>query len=113
MTKHVFEVLTKARALIAKPEHWTQRAYARDARGYETENYRHAACFCSIGAIERACGAEMAVEVPAPSCYYSARKIFAAQIDSPIGRFNDSSTHSEVLAAFDAAIVAAKAEGGE
>ena len=94
----VLEVLKAARELIADESRWTQKTYARDADGNAVDwALTCAHSFCMLGAIrhvtgrpighgpvfaaiERACGVEYVVD------------------------FNDSHTHAEVLALFDAAI---------
>lgn len=52
MTVH--DTLTRARALIAQPETWTQNAYARDSDGTPiVSNSPDAVCWCLTGAIYR------------------------------------------------------------
>jgi hypothetical protein len=48
------QALIDARALLAEPEHWTQRSAARKANGSPTfGNDPEASCWCVVGAIER------------------------------------------------------------
>ncbi len=56
----VSEQLIAAKALISKPENWTQRSYARDADGYTIDPFStYATCFCALGAIRVATHAEV------------------------------------------------------
>ena len=50
MTNQVLETLVAARALIARPECWTQGFVARTQDGKPC-GFKDAFCFCSIGAI--------------------------------------------------------------
>lgn len=43
----------KAYELLAKPESWTQGAFARDAEGRATQDLMQSACWCVAGAIKR------------------------------------------------------------
>jgi hypothetical protein len=92
-------VLRKARALIEKPEHWTQGAYARDALGEKCpDGDERAHSFCAIGAMWRVVPSSLSVTDAANALCR------AAGIKTSIDAFNDSHTHAEVLAAFDKAI---------
>lgn len=92
--KSTLQVLTEARALIAKPENWGWYVYDDGRR------------MCAAGAVCRANGvsrwhggdAQIALQ-RVTGCY--------------LGSFNDTHTHAEVLAVFDQAIAAerAKAQG--
>jgi hypothetical protein len=94
------EILTAARELISAPERWTQEAFARDAGGNScSEKLERAVCFCSWGAFHRA-GYSIIAE-----------HFLRSEMDGMPGRFNDTHTHAEVLAAFDRAIEAAKEAG--
>ena len=99
------EVLVAARKLIERPEAWTQGATARDAAGKVCSSREPSAvCRCAGGAIETASDGDL-------------RKFLDAfeALGEQLGRFgydveavNDAPerTHAEVLAAFDAAILA-------
>lgn len=97
------DILKQARELISDERRWTRGELARDSEGHEVdEDSPSAACWCSVGAVwrvreggENLCGALTALE--------------EAMGTEHIGDFNDSHSHAEVLAAFDAAI--AKLEG--
>jgi len=98
------EVLRKARALIEKPENWTQGASARDAQGRQMWNAREAnACARdAIGAIDTAATTH-AEQVAARQALW--RECVQITV------FNDTHTHAEVLSLFDRAIAAAEARG--
>lgn len=97
---NVVEVLEAARNLISDPEHWTIEVCARD-KDYQACGSKdpRATEWCAIGAIVR-----YAVD---PIIKLIARK-FLEDIVGDIGSYNDSHTHAEVIAVFDAAITAAK-----
>lgn len=103
----VAKLLTAAKKLIEKPEHWTKGWFAKDERGTDTNCYSPSAVrFCSWGALRRA-GCETLTQA-------TEQLRLAMDIDIPpdgevIACFNDSHTHEEVLAAFDRAIVRAAA----
>lgn len=92
------ETLTAAREKIANPGRWTQRSYAKNAKGEHVDPASPAACkWCADGAV-------WAVRPVAP-----AYKLATAVLDILSGQgsaavFNDSHTHAEVLALFDKAI---------
>jgi hypothetical protein len=90
------ETLKAARDLISDPARWTQGAFARDATGAKSRLYlEQAVCFCAVGAIRR-------VYVP-PVAIGSLLKQLPKDCQT-LGHFNDTHTHAEVLALFDAAI---------
>ena len=98
------DILKAARAKIAKPENWTQRAYQRDKNGNSLSVWdaQAATCWCARGAIwsidpkGRLTDAFKALELSVP--------------DQTVTVFNDTHTHAEVLAAFDSAIAAEEAK---
>lgn len=88
------ETLKAARKLIEKPENWTKHVLARDRKGKEVDfSSPDAVCWCSSGSIQLA----------NPN-YIDASEALASVCKTTIPYFNDSHTHAEVLAAFDAAI---------
>jgi hypothetical protein len=107
MTQSVVEVLTKARALIEKPENWTQRTYAKTRwlRAHVSPGHWRAYAFCSLGAIRR-----VAADGDAENGAW--RAMHAALGEGPV-YFNDAPgrTHAEILWGFDRAIEQAKATG--
>jgi hypothetical protein len=105
MTKQtVTDILIIARKLIEKEENWTQGAYARLPDGTPTdEDGPSVSCYCSLGALSKA------------GNFWTPQKAYDylyAAMGSSITDFNDTHTHAEVLAAFDAAIEASKKEEG-
>jgi hypothetical protein len=100
--KTTLEVLLEARALIAKPENWTQQAVARDRFGNGTSVLaENAISFCALGALCRAHGNEM----------WAGRAFtpLSEEMRPNIPTFNNSRTHADVLAAFERAIAAERA----
>ena len=85
--------LKAIRALIAKPESWTQGANARDADGYSVAaTSNKAVCWCLSGAFSK----ESAHDTGARDA-----------LDLKPGKmiiFNDNHTHAEVLAMLDRSI---------
>jgi len=97
------EILIAARALIEKPENWTQGYIARGSKSQHVDYLaREAVCFCAIGAIYKSA-------IKAKFAYLNAIRVkqkFAEYISANtkyccIPDFNDSSSHQEVLAMFD------------
>lgn len=112
----VLKILRAGRALIATPESWTQRSFARTKEGDPCASFSVAAvCYCSLGALNRAGGA-FEEELP----HNRARRLLSEEMqiaygdeegmDEPrtaheiVTYFNDNKTHAEVLAAWDRAI---------
>ena len=122
-------ILRKARALIAKPEGWTQGAWARDAQGGRVyHDAPEAFCFCPVAAIYRVAGVTGPdASADAPDVMEAVRMVaFELASDDPalegydeddlrsalgtneLINMNDipDTKHHEILAAFDAAISA-------
>lgn len=99
--------LRAAKALIDTPQKWTQRAFAKTADGaLTTYTAEDAACFCSAGAIFRVVGD---AEPRERACLDALGATMGThRLDIP--KFNDTRTHAEVMAAWDAAIAAAEAQ---
>lgn len=104
---NTLEILKGARELIAKPEHWTQGTYARDAAGRVAYWADEDACqFCALGAIGKASRKNVwSLELA------FVRAVLVAAIPDSVSieeryvpTFNDSHSHAEVLALFDKAI---------
>lgn len=91
------EALKAAKAKIDTPEKWTTGAFARDASGEITSCFNtEAACYCSAGVL-------LAGGAPQEA---------RAALDDVCGciiAYNDSHTHAEVMAVWDAAIAIAEA----
>jgi hypothetical protein len=95
-------VLTRARELIRDERRWCRRTYARGWRGLPVPVQSSAAHrFCAVGALLRA-GRELGLPVE------DARNALEWQTVRPVQDWNDdpARTHHEVMAAFDAAVVA-------
>jgi len=95
------QTLIAARALIEKPENWTQKAMARDAIGCKVNlSNPGAVCFCALGAIDKS--------APFENLFLEAIRALKPYMGWAIETFNDRHTHAEVLEAFDKAIEAAE-----
>lgn len=107
------KILVRAKEKIVNPYNWTQGTTARTADGRPCEStFPDAVQFCALGATESA-----TVELGYARLHsYEANRILQDCIRKPgdweapnyISTYNDSHTHSEVLAIFDKAIVAAR-----
>lgn len=108
--------LIQAKGLIDTPEKWAQEAYALDHEGREAGEWEDRACrFCTVGALYRTSfGVREQVQLIDTNEVLNSAYILLDRImrekyghrGSLIG-FNDSHTHQEVMALFDAAIEAA------
>lgn len=99
----ILEILQKARALIADPEHWTRGVSARTRHGIPcTVGEGHS--FCAIGALDRAmAGVVWSLDQEFP--HDILRKAIGTL---GIADWNDRSNHVDVLAGFDKAIELAR-----
>lgn len=97
-----YQILSRARELIADRKSWTQKSWAKDKYGVSTQPESSAAvCFCSLGAIYKA-----TLEFGAVQKYeFEAKDALQHQMHMTVIRFNDSHTHREVLEKFDAALL--------
>ena len=96
------ETLKAARQLISDPAKWTQGEFARDATGYAVRPINDdCVCFCALGAIAHVDKTHK-LRGSAAEKYLS--KLCEKSRNISIGIFNDTHTHAEVLALFDAAI---------
>ncbi len=103
------EILTAARALIAKPEAWTQGALAREAPlagGQVGVSSARATCWCAEGAVCVAI-ADLSDGAWGDAYNASVAALRAAMGDQPVHIFNDANGHPAVLAAYDRAIASA------
>ena len=100
----VIETLKAARELISVPERWTQGEYARgvSARPVAVQS-RYAVCWCAKGALNR-------VQSNHYINFQTAIVLERAMGSLAIGKFNDTHSHGQVLAAFDKAIELAEKE---
>jgi hypothetical protein len=95
--KSALDVLVAARALIEKPENWTQGAAAQDSKGRRVHPHHPEACrWCALGALTRA----------GDRAQDGYRLLRAATGARSIIELNDDGTHPNILAAFDRAIAA-------
>lgn len=102
MAKSVVEVLTEARKLIEKPEHWTQGVSARSRTGRHVSNRsKRAVCWCASGALDR-----VSYRINAWT-WLEASNALRGYMRGHIEHFNDTRTHADVLKAFDRAIARA------
>ena len=98
------DILVAAKALISKPENWTQEVCARDAFGMPVASNDGAAiCWCSIGAINR-------VEHSGKDYNHALTTLESLVPHGSIPSFNDfpDRKHEEILALFDRAIAEAE-----
>lgn len=120
-------ILTRARELIADPEHWTKHTLARNPDGKPISPFNPAAtCWCAEGALVRAVAEhtnqldelasmyeDEAIEATFGSVYYKAGNLLHEFVTTPYGGyidFNDDedTTHAAILGLFDAAIAASR-----
>src|SRR5262249_42633912 len=95
-------VLGRAREIISDERRWCKRSYAAPWLDIPVfVGWRFARRFCALGAIQRA-GRELGLPIN------DACRVLEWQTVRPVADWNDdkSRTHSEVVAAFDAAIMA-------
>ena len=93
------ETLKAARQLISDPAKWTQRWMARDADKHPTYvGSKSADCWCSMGAIAHVAG------LSSPESDAALTLLGDLSGKKSVVHFNDTHTHAEVLALFDAAI---------
>ena len=109
------EILIQARELIAREVNWTQQASARTSRGISVLfDDPDAYSFCAVGAIRRTIGTMIGNEI----AYVRATEAIARPLCDASGaagpvlvEWNDGSSHTEVLAGFDAVIARLKKRG--
>ncbi len=115
-TTEVHDVLLAARALIAEPEHWCKGVEARDERGVEVAPTDPDAYeWCVIGALDAANGVVPNVTWDGWDRYCDAFSVLADLAQTrfqSLSDFNDapSTTHTDILALFDKAIEAMRAD---
>lgn len=97
----VVSLLKAARALISDPDKWTQGVFARNKEGSRISSTSpEATCWCASGAVN--------------SIGFGSFNIRCGTLDAmekhgfgdSIEKFNDTHTHTEVLAEFDNVIAA-------
>lgn len=93
------ETLRAARQLISDPAKWTQGDFARDSLGLCADPHGYkAVCFCARGAIQKITKED---DGPAEKALVDTCSVLH---DMYVEEFNDTHTHAEILALFDAAI---------
>lgn len=96
------ETLKAARQLISDPAKWTQTYYARDASGYPVPpTSLEAVCFCALGSIEHAANKNLLTLTETIAII---ENVALSEHAMAVFELNDTHTHAEVLALFDAAI---------
>jgi hypothetical protein len=99
------ETLKAARQLISDPAKWTQGEFARDADGNEVKAWSEdATCFCAYGAIQHV------TEREDSEADFVLWKACMSKFQTEVIVLNDTHTHAEVLALFDAAIAELEVE---
>ena len=107
--KTVLDILIAGRELISDPSRWTQGASARDDRDNRVgATAGVAVCWCSMGALHKTATAEGSTYEDAYGAMMASLSLIAP--DDGLANFNDTHTHSEVLALWDRAIEAEKAK---
>ena len=107
------ELLTKAKAVIADPKHWTKGSYAKDAKGHSTGPAKsNAVCWCSAGALKKVAHEEGTYSTRLMTARYLAEVADDCGY-SGIPGFNDGSSHEIVMKAWDKAIQLAKEDEDE
>jgi len=98
------QILEEGRALLSKPENWTQRVAARDIHGIRVGSTEEYACsWCSYGALNKVDPDHGWQRSDAEEHLEQAAKELQPGCVSYV-HFNDSHTHSEVLQMWDKAI---------
>jgi hypothetical protein len=100
--------LKRARKLIAKPNGWTQKEWARDKNGHGVDAIdRSAKCFCALGACWRVTGSDN------EAMENTLIKYLRRAIGGTVNHWNDRKrrTQAQVVKAFDKAIKLAEADG--
>lgn len=107
------ETLTKARALIANPAHWTEGALARKSDGTEIGWHDpEACCFCGEGAVMKACDVPRSFQGPNYLLYRKAMDFLqyegvqerAGFPSWQVPTINDDLGHEALLKLFDKGI---------
>ena len=94
------ETLKAARQLITDPAKWTQGTLARTKFQNTCQvQSKYAECFCAWGAVHRVSNG-----VENPEVDTTLQGVCSKTSGMYVAAFNDTHTHAEVLALFDAAI---------
>lgn len=102
------EILRAARALISKPERWTQGSNARNPRTKRRVSVRSplAGQFCAVGSMDRVFNGSL----PRFERWNAGAALSEMIAPFSLSDFNDTHTHPEVLALFDRAIARLEAQ---
>lgn len=108
--KQVIANLKAAKALITKPENWTQKAFARTINNKLTDSCSaDAVCYCAVGTIQKVSNdVYESLEYKLLSSAMVNKELTNNQCY--VAEYNDTHTHEEVLAKFDEAIELASVE---
>lgn len=100
------DALRSIRDLLSDPARWVRDAFSLTADGMKVSSHSPLACrWCLVGAIRKVCGQEDGALESRLAVYDALRGVAVAGRDAEaLARFNDSSTHADVLALLDAAI---------
>ena len=103
------EVLQGIRELLTPASAWTTTKYAKDRFGYSVRPYsKEAQCFCLLGAVCRVTASSVVWPsedtVQADAINLLIKAMPEHYRGSDLVRFNDLSTHEEVLALIDRGI---------
>ena len=96
------EILIAAKAKIDTPDKWTKGDFAQNSDGDPVPSKSpYAVCFCSLGAL-------YSLDIPPDLLGPVYDALDKAMGDETVTHFNDTHTHSQVMAAWDKAIEASK-----
>jgi hypothetical protein len=98
------ETLKAARQLITDPAKWTQGWFALNANGDRTFGAsQQAVCWCALGAIDKFDPPNF-FDLPNAQAKDKFERFCLSKNEQGVSHYNDTHTHAEVLALFDAAI---------
>jgi len=101
----VASVLKAAKELISDESRHDKGFLARDKEGFLCHpNSKDAHCFCSLGAVCHVAGKTAKTTGGYDHLKKESLLILRKHMSGSVTEFNDTKTHAEVLAAFDAAI---------
>jgi len=99
-----YDVLLKARKLIAEPAQWTQKYGARNRQGYPVNcDDDDAVCWCALGAISKCTYSLDIAEDTIAALELTSARMFGRTVAG----VNDHLGHAAILQVFDAALAKA------
>lgn len=105
----VTSILKAAKELLSDESRHIKRALATSREGSLCNPHSKAAyCFCSMGAVQHVAGATTKTTGDYDHLKEGSLLVLRKHMRGSITQFNDTRTHVEVLAAFDAAIEESK-----